>query len=53
MLQLFDARGLLLRTWIVERDAEQGVFPLELAGQPSGVYFVAAENGVWVRVIVE
>ena len=53
MLRLFDARGLLLRTWVVERDAEQGVFPLELAGQSSGVYFVAAEDGAWVRVIVQ
>lgn len=52
-LRLFDARGLLLHTWTVERDAQQGAFPLDLAGQPSGVYFVAAESGAWVRVVVQ
>ena len=52
-LRLFDARGVLLRTWAVERNAQQGAFPLDLAGQSSGVYFVAAESGAWVQVVVQ
>ncbi len=52
-LRLFDTRGTLLRTWAAERDAERGAFPIDLAGLPSGVYFVAAEVGEWVQVVVQ